>query len=831
MTKTYSYDDVRSATVDYFKGDELAADVFASKYALQDLAGNLYELTPADMHRRLAREFARIESKYASPMSEDDIFALFSSWDVVPQGSPMSAIGNPHQVQSLSNCFVIEPPSDSYGGILRADQEEAQVMKRRGGVGFDMSNIRPKGMSAANAARTTDGIGVFMERFSNTCREVAQGGRRGALMLTISCEHPEVETFIDIKRDTSKVTGANVSIRWTDAFIKAVVSGDDFDLTWPIGSKEPKVTKRVKARDVWLKAITAAWSSAEPGALFWDTLIRESPADCYADQGFKTVSTNPCGELPLCAGDSCRLLLVNVNNFVTAPYTNKATFDETRFASVVQKAQRLMDDLVDLEIEALDKIIVKVIADPEDKETKRVELNMWERFKKAAQGGRRTGLGITGLGDALAALGIRYGTDKSVKATEDVYRQLALNAYASSVQMAKERGTFEVWDKALETSNPYLARLFEADDELKRAHARYGRRNIALLTTAPAGSVSIMTQTTSGCEPAYMLRYKRRRKVNSNDAVKKTDMVDSSGDAWQEYEVFHPGFKRWMDVTGHSPDDVEKSPYHKATSNDVDWVKSVDLQAAAQRWIDHAISKTVNLPSDATVELVDKVFRRAWEKGCKGITVYRDGSRTGVLVAVDQKPTEEAHGLPSSIIESHAPRRPKDLQCDLHRVTVRGETYLVIVGLFDGKPYETFAGLEKNLEVPKKAKKGVLHKNGKNKDGLATYNLSIPIGDDEIVVKDIAAVFDNPEHGALTRLISMSLRHGVPVPFLCEQMRKDKHSDLTSFSSVIARVLSKSYIKDGTPAGSQACGQCGSTALSFQQGCVQCTGCGWSRCQ
>ena len=820
---TYAYDEAHKASAEYFKGDDLAADVFVGKYAFRNEKGELLEKTPSDMHRRMAREFARIEALYPNPMSEDEVFALFDAWKVVPQGSPMSAIGNTHQLQSLSNCFVIRSPSDSYGGILKADQEQVQIMKRRGGVGFDISKIRPKGLNTTNAARTTDGIAVFMDRFSNTCREVAQGGRRGALMLTIDCHHYEIETFINIKRDLKRVTGANVSIRLTDEFMQAVRDGTDVQLRFPVEPNvEHVVSRNVPARDLWAQIVDAAWTTAEPGLLFWDNITKGSPADCYV--GYKTVSTNPCSELPLSEYDSCRLALVNVDKFVVKPYTADARFDFEAFHNVVVKAQRLMDDMVDLELEAVARIIAKIEADPEDADTKRVELELWKHIAGACAGGRRTGLGITGLGDAIASLGITYGSTKSIKATEEIYRALCLGAYTSSITMAKERGSFSCWDKRLEKGHPFITRVLESlPKDVQDCYNRHGRRNISLLTTAPAGSVSIMTQTTSGCEPVYMLSYKRRRKVNPNDAAAHIDFVDASGDKWQEYVVRHPGLLRWASATGKDPDkDVAASPYAGATSSEIDWVASVKLQAAAQRWVDHAISRTINLPSDVKRETVGEIYMSAWKSGVKGITVYRDGSRSGVLVV-------ETPDAQNKIVEHSAPRRPDVLECDVHRVTIKGDAYLVLVGLLYEKPYEIFCGLSEKVDLPKKAKRGTITKNGK-KNGVATYNLSIPVGDDDCVVfKDIVNLFENKMYGDFTRTFSLALRHGVPVQFLAEQLRKSQSADMTSFTSVIARVLSKAYVPDGTKTSMQ-CPQCSSNTLAYIEGCVSCTNCSWTKC-
>jgi len=858
---TFTYNEAYEASLKYFNDDELAASVFVSKYALRDSEGNILEKTPTDMHLRLAREFARIEAKYPNPLSEKEIFCLLADVDhidiseravmtleqlasasrgvgaVVPQGSPMSAMGNPYKLQSLSNCFVIASPQDSYGGILFADQEQAQIMKRRGGVGFDVSTIRPKGMLTANAAGTTDGIGVFMERFSNTCREVAQGGRRGALMLTISVMHPEVETFINIKRDLKKVTGANISVRLTDEFMNAVKADSDFTLRWPVESsvEEAKVTKVVKAREIWSQIIDAAWTSAEPGLLFWDTVKKMTPTEAYASKGYANVSTNPCAELILSPYDSCRLLLVNLTKFVKDAYLPTASFDFDRFKKVSAKAQKLMDDLVDLEIEAVDAILAKIEADPESPDVKLSEVNLWKKIRTAASGARRTGLGITGIGDALASINVVYGTPESVSKTEEIYKTLALSAYRSSVDMAKDRGSFPVYDWQLENDSPFLQRLMEADKGLFVDWMKHGRRNIALLTTAPAGSVSCLTQTTSGIEPAYLLSYTRRKKINPNDTASRVDFVDQLGDKWQEYKVYHHGFKRWMDATGKTDEQIAESPYWKATSNDVDWTMSVKLQAAAQKWVCHAISKTCNLPNDVTREVVADVYMTAWEAGCKGFTVYRDGCRTGVLV--QDPPKEEKKAVddqPETMVENHAPKRPKELPCDIHRINVKGsegqESYLVLVGKLEDKPYEIFCGLSSHVEVPKKVKSGLLVKNGK-KDGVATYNLQIPLGDDDqLVFKDIVELFSNPNHGAFTRSLSLALRHGVPVQYVVEQLQKDKLSDMQSFSRVLARVL-KGYIPDGVKSTSdKICPECTSNSLVYKEGCVTCASCGWSKC-
>jgi ribonucleoside-diphosphate reductase alpha chain len=835
---TYTRDEAYTASLDYFKGDELAASVFVSKYALRDGEGHLLEATPADMHKRLASEFARIEKKYPNSMTFSEILSHLSSWEIVPQGSPMSAMGNPYKMQSLSNCFVIDAPQDSYGGILYADQEQAQIMKRRGGVGFDISTIRPKGEKTANAAGTTDGIGIFMERFSNTCREVAQGGRRGALMLTISVKHPEIETFINIKRDLKKVTGANISIRITDDFMKAVKADADYTLQWPVDVpvQQAKITKVVKAKAVWEQIVDSAWSSAEPGLLFWDTVTKWTPTEAYASKGYANVSTNPCSELILSAYDSCRLLLLNLTKFVVKPFGSLAYFDFDRFREVSYKAQKLMDDLVDLELEAIDKILAKIAADPETTAVKRLEHDLWLKIREATAGGRRTGLGVTGLGDALAMIGVKYGSPESIAETEKIYRELALAGYSASVDMARDRSTFPVYDWNMEVESPFLRRIMEEDPDLTRRWKKYGRRNIALTTTAPAGSVSVVTQTTSGIEPAFLLVYTRRKKITATDVQSRVDFIDELGDKWQEYKVYHHGFKQWMDSTGCTEEQIESSPYYGATSDKIDWTASVKLQAAAQKWVCHAISKTCNLPSDVSKETVADVYMTAWESGCKGFTVYRDGSRSGVLVAAGAKKEEKTDGQPTKIEPNHAPKRPKELPCDIHRINVKGpdgpESYLVLVGKLAGAPYEIFCGLSSHVEVPKKSKVGTLIKNGK-KEGVATYNLMIPYGEDDcLLFKDVVELFANPLYGAFTRSLSLNLRHGIPVQYIVEQLQKDKHSDMQSFSRVIARVL-KTYIPDGTKSTSdKKCPECGGESLTYSAGCPQCTNpaCGWTKC-
>lgn len=817
-------------STEYFGGDKMASDIFVKKYALRDKNNALFEATPSDMHKRLAKEFARIESKYPNPLSEEQIFELFDGFKrVIPQGSPMSGIGNPFSIQSLSNCFVIEGSYDSYSSINRADDEMTAIMKRRGGVGHDLSRIRPKGLSVSNAAGTTDGIGVFMDQFSDSTRRVAQGGRRGALMLTIDIRHPEIETFINIKRDTKRVTGANISIKITDAFMQAVKDDADFTLQWPVSVPvaEAKITKVVKAKKIWDQIVDSAWSSAEPGVLFWDTLTRLTPADAYTSLGYGSVSTNPCGELPLCPYDSCRLMLVNVVTYVKNAFLADASFDFMKFSSDVAKAQRLMDDLVDLEIESVDRIISKIESDPEPEEEKIREHNLWKKIKTAASSARRTGLGITALGDALAALGVKYGSQESVEWTEKIYKELALSAHKSSVKLAAERGAFPIHSHELEKDHPFIKRLIEASEQnTNDLYKFHGRRNICLTTTAPAGTVSTQTQTTSGIEPTIFLSYVRSRKLNPNDTESKVDRVDALGDKWQEYTVFHHGIEKWMKATGET--DVTKSPYYGATCNEIEWTMSVDIQAAAQKWIEHSISKTCNLPRDASKQVVSDCYMRAWELGCKGFTVYREGSRDAVIVDATAKTETVWHG--EKIVENHAPKRPKIMNCNIHHVKIGGESWTILIGQLEGQPYEIFGGLTSLIEIPRKYKGGHLTKNGK-KDGVTTYNLIVGDSHDEMLkINDVVSVFDNKTQGAFTRTISLALRHGIPLQYICEQLQKDKHSDMQSFSRVMARVL-KTYIADGTKSGVTTCDNCSAQGtMVYQEKCVTCTSCGVSKC-
>ena len=832
-------------SIEYFDGDELAASVFVTKYALTDETGNILEATPADMHRRLAAEFARIESKYDNPLTEDEIFSLLDGFKyVVPQGSPMAGIGNPHQIQSISNCFVIDSPEDSYGGILKTDQELVQIAKRRGGVGFDISTIRPKGLTTANAARTTDGIEVFMDRFSNSCREVAQGGRRGALMLTISVHHPQVRDFIKIKRDLTRVTGANISIRLTDEFMNAVKEGNNVQLRFPV---EPNadhiVTEDVDASTLWNEMIEAAHAAAEPGLLFWDNATATTPSDVYESEGFGSVSTNPCGEIILSPYDSCRLMLVNLTSFVRDPWTNTASFDYSNFASVVQKTQRLMDDMIDLEVEQIDAILAKVSGDPESDSTKAIEVELWTKIREQALKGRRTGLGITGLGDALAMLGVRYGSQESITETEKIYQWLSTHAYISSMVLAKERGAFEIHDAERETGHVFLERIFSSIDEMpaetipgaleyksRQMNQRWGRRNIAITTTAPAGSVSVLTQTTSGIEPAFMLHYRRRRKVADGEAH---DFIDDIGDRWKEYDVYHHAFSSWIDTvtvgegeTMSNEKLIAMSPYAGATANNIDWVQKVKLQAAAQRWVCHAISNTTNVPENTTVNTIKDIYTAGWESSCKGVTVYRDNCRSGVLVSTDSGTNTDDEAF-----KSHsAPKRPDILECDIHHATIQGEKWTILVGLMDGKPYEVIGGLSEFVEIPRKYKVGKITKHPR-KSKNSIYDLSFGENGGEVVLKNIVSLFDNPNYSSFTRMISLGLRHGAPIQYVVEQLQKDKDADLFSFSKVVARVL-KNYIQDGTKATAEkTCPACSAVdSFSYQEGCITCSSCGWSKC-
>jgi ribonucleoside-diphosphate reductase alpha chain len=815
----YSREEAVAASLVYFDGDNLAANVFVDKYALKDNDGNILEDTPDKMHDRLAKEFARIEQKYPNPLSEAEILHSIKNFKyIVPQGSPMEGIGNNHRVTSLSNCYVIPSPEDSYGGIFKADQQEAQLMKRRGGVGMDISNIRPKGMSTNNAAKTTDGIAVFMDRFSNTCREVAQNGRRGALMLTIDCRHPEVETFINIKRDKTRVTGANISVKMSDDFMEAVKNDTTYQQKWPINSPNPSIVRDVNAREIWEQIIDAAWTSAEPGILFWDNAIKNTPSDIYTEEGFGSVSTNPCGEIILSPSDSCRLISLNLLSFVMNPFTEKAQFDYIGFKSYVKMAQRLMDDMIDLELEKLDAILNKIDADNEPESVKREEKELWISIREACLNGRRTGLGITALGDTIAALGIIYGSAESIETTESIYKTLALGAHESSIDMAEERGSFPVFNYDKEKSHEYLSRVIcELGPEYVLKWRKFGRRNIALTTTAPTGTVSLMTQTTSGIEPCFQPVYKRRKKILSG-STDRVDHIDVNGDKWTEFEVCHHQFSEWRKISGKT--NVEDSPYYKATANDVDWSASVELQAVAQKWIDHSISKTCNLPNSATKELVSEIYMKAWEVGCKGFTIYRDGCRDGVLLTGSEEKK-------STFETKDAPKRPDILSCGINQVKIKNDSWTVLVGLMEDKPYEIFAGLSKFVSIPKSLTKGQLIKTKIKGSKKSSYDLRLGESDDSVVIKDIGKVFENPTEGEFTRMISLTLRHGAPIQYVVEQLQKDEESDMYSFSKVIARVLKK-YIPEGAVT-SETCPSCGSKIV-YIEGCKQCQNCAWSKC-
>ena len=837
--KEYSYEEAVAESKKYFKGDELAATVWVSKYALKDSFGHIYENSPEQMHCRIAKELARIEKKYPNPLSEEEILSLIDQFNyLIPQGGPMTGIGNDLQIASLSNCFVIghRKPADSYGGIIRIDEEQVQLMKRRGGVGHDLSHLRPTGSPVLNSALTSTGIVPFMERYSNSTREVAQDGRRGALMLSLSIKHPDAEAFIDAKMTEGKVTGANISVKIDDEFMKAAINKQIYVQQFPIGSDKPMTTKEIDASTLWNKIVHNAWKSAEPGILFWDTILRESVPDCYADEGFRTVSTNPCGEIPLCPYDSCRLLAINLYSYVKNPFTKKASFDFDKFKKDTRSAMRLMDDIIDLEIEKIDAIVKKVQKDPEESDIRRVEFELWEKIKEQTLKGRRTGLGITAEGDMLAALGITYGTDEAIDFATEVQRTLALEAYRSSVIMAQERGAFPVYSTEKEKNNPMINRIKEADPQLYEEMAKHGRRNIALLTIAPTGTTSLMSQTTSGIEPVFLPFYKRRRKVNPNDKEVKVAFVDDVGDAFEEYFVFHHKFITWAEVNGYTKaqleamtsDEVEalvtKSPYHKATSNDIDWVNKVKLQGAVQKWVDHSISVTVNLPSDATEQLVGKVYQTAWEAGCKGVTVYRDGSRTGVLVSAKEDKNKEAEsriGL----------KRPKVLEADVVRFKNGSEDWIAFVGLYDGKPYEIFTGkLEEDaLYIPKRIKKGFLIK-VKEEDGTKRYDFQY---EDKYgyrnTIGGISRLFDETSWN-YAKLISGVLRNGMPILHVVTLV-SSLHFNIESINTWkngVARALSK-YIPSGTKV-SKKCPECGEEALVYQEGCLVCSNCGHSKC-
>lgn len=840
---TYSYDEAYEASLNYFQGDELAARVWLNKYAMKDSFGNIYEKSPVDMHWRLAREIARIESKYPNALTVEQVFELLDHFKyIVPAGSPMTGIGNNYQVASLSNCFVIgvDGNADSYGAIIKIDEEQVQLMKRRGGVGHDLSHIRPKGSPVKNSALTSTGLVPFMERYSNSTREVAQDGRRGALMLSVSIKHPDSEAFIDAKMTEGKVTGANVSVRLDDEFMQSAINDTPYVQVYPVGSSEPKYQKEVSARQLWQKIIHNAWKSAEPGVLFWDTIIRESVPDCYADLGFRTISTNPCGEIPLCPYDSCRLLAINLYSYVVNPFTKDAYFDFELFKKHAAIAQKIMDDIIDLELEKIQQILNKINSDPEDDETKSTERRLWEKIYKKSSMGRRTGVGITAEGDMLAALNYRYGTDEATDFSEEVHKTLALAAYRSSTMMAKDRGAFEIFDAKREEQNPFINRLREADPELYDLMVKYGRRNIACLTIAPTGTTSLMTQTTSGIEPVFLPVYKRRRKVNPNDVNVHIDFIDATGDAFEEYIVFHPKFVTWMESQGYNPakhysqeeidELVQKSPYYKATSNDVDWMKKVDMQGRIQKWVDHSISVTINLPNDATEELVDQLYVEAWKSGCKGCTVYRDGSRDGVLVAASSDKKEELPPCkPPVVIEE----RPKTLDCDVVRFQNNKEKWVAFVGLLDGRPYEIFTGLQdddEGISLPKSITHGHIIKNV-DEFGNKRYDFQFENKRGyKTTVEGLSEKF-NKEYWNYAKLISGVIRYRMPIDNvikLVSQLQLDSEN-INTWKNGVERALKK-YVSDGTAVKGKKCPNCGNETLIYQEGCLICTSCGASRC-
>ncbi|MBD5253180.1 MAG: adenosylcobalamin-dependent ribonucleoside-diphosphate reductase [Barnesiella sp.] len=843
--KTYTYDEAFDASKEYFDNDELAARVWVSKYALKDSFGNIYEKTPEDMHRRIASEIVRIENKYPNPMTEAEVMELLDHFRyVVPQGSPMAGIGNNFQVGSLSNCFVIglDGTPDSYGGIIRIDEEQVQLMKRRGGVGHDLSHIRPKGTPVKNSALTSTGLVPFMERYSNSTREVAQDGRRGALMLSVSIKHPDSEKFIDAKLEQGKITGANVSVRIDDDFMNAAINGTNYTRQFPVDSDNPDVTVDTDARALWNKIVFNAWKSAEPGVLFWDTIIRESVPDCYSDLGFRTISTNPCGEIPLCPYDSCRLVAMNLYSYVKNPFTDKAEFDFDKFRDHVAKAQRIMDDIIDLEMEKIDTIIEKIKSDPETEEVKSAELHLWEKIRAKTLQGRRTGLGTTAEGDMIAALGLRYGTPEATDFSVEVHKALALAAYRSSAVMAGERGAFDVYDSEREKNNPYIQRLTQADPSLYELMLKNGRRNIACLTIAPTGTTSLMTRTSSGIEPVFMPVYKRRRKVNANDVESRVDYVDDSGDAFEEYVVYHPKFVDWMKTQGIEVKDdytqeqldnlVARSPYHKATANDVDWLEKVRMQGRIQKWVDHSISVTVNLPADTTVDLVNKLYVEAWRSGCKGCTIYRDGSRSGVLVAIEKKKPEPA-AAPMADYRPHVSKRPIELEADVVRFQNNKEKWIAFIGLVDGKPYEIFTGLaddEVGIFCPKSVSKGRIIK-AIDEKGNKRYDFQfINKRGYKTTIEGLSDKF-NPEYWNYAKLISGVLRYGMPIDQVIKLVNglELNSQSINTWKMGVERALKK-YIPSGTAANGQRCPNCGQETLIYQEGCLLCTSCGTSKC-
>ena len=848
--KTYTFEEAQNATLEYFGGDALAARVWANKYAMKDSLGNIYEVTPRDMHWRIANEIARVEAKYPNGMSAQQLFDLLDHFKyIVPQGSPMTGIGNNYQIASLSNCFVIgmDGNADSYGAIIRVDEEQVQLMKRRGGVGHDLSHIRPKGSPVKNSALTSTGLVPFMERYSNSTREVAQDGRRGALMLSVSIKHPDSESFIDAKMTEGKVTGANVSVKMDDDFMRAAVEGRPYTQKYPIDSTDPLYTKEVNASELWKKIVHNAWKSAEPGVLFWDTIIRESVPDCYADLGFKTVSTNPCGEIPLCPYDSCRLLAINLYSYVVNPFTPEAYFDFDLFKQHIAVAQRIMDDIIDLEIEKIEAIMEKIESDPESEEVKGAERKLWQKIMDKSTLGRRTGVGITAEGDMLAAMGLRYGTDEATDFSEKVHRTIAIEAYRSSVNMAKERGAFKVYDSEREKNNPFINRLKDADPALYEEMKKYGRRNIACLTIAPTGTVSLMTQTTSGIEPVFMPVYKRRRKVNPNDPDVHVDFTDETGDSFEEFIVYHPKFMTWMETKGYDTTKrytqeeidamVAESPYNKATANDIDWLKKVQMQGRIQKWVDHSISVTINLPADVSEELVNDLYVEAWKCGCKGCTVYRDGSRSGVLVSTDSKkksadgkPVEEPCTCkPPVVVET----RPRVLEADVVRFQNNKEKWVAFVGLLEGRPYEIFTGLaddDEGILLPKSVTNGYIIKNV-DENGVKRYDFQFSNKRGyKTTIEGLSEKFDK-EYWNYAKLISGVLRYRMPIEQvikLVSSLQLDSES-INTWKVGVERALKK-YVQDGTSAKGQICPNCGQETLVYQEGCLICTNCGTSRC-
>ena len=847
--KTYSYDEAFNASLQYFNGDELAARVWVNKYAVKDSFGNIYEKSPEDMHWRIANEVARIEAKYPNGLKAEELFNLFDHFKyIIPQGSPMTGIGNDFQVASLSNCFVIglDGSADSYGAIIRIDEEQVQLMKRRGGVGHDLSHIRPKGSPVKNSALTSTGLVPFMERYSNSTREVAQDGRRGALMLTVSIKHPDSESFIDAKMTEGKVTGANVSVKLDDAFMQAAVDNQTYTQQFPIDSDHPAVTKEINAAALWKKIVHNAWKSAEPGVLFWATILRESVPDCYADLGFRTVSTNPCGEIPLCPYDSCRLLAINLYSYVVNPFTPEAYFDFDLFKKHVALAQRIMDDIIDLELEKIEKIMEKIDSDPESIEVKGAERHLWEKIYRKSGMGRRTGVGITGEGDMLAAMGLRYGTEEASDFSEKVHKTIALAAYRSSINMAKERGAFEIYDTKREKNNPFINRLKEADPELYEEMVKYGRRNIACLTIAPTGTTSLMTQTTSGIEPVFMPVYKRRRKVNPNDTNVHIDFIDETGDAFEEYIVFHHKFLTWMKINGYDPDKrytqeeidelVAKSPYYKATSNDVDWLMKVKMQGRIQKWVDHSISVTINLPNNVDEELVNRLYVEAWRSGCKGCTVYRDGSRAGVLLSTKKKEEKKAD---TAAVDKLLKRpqvvevRPNVLEADVVRFQINKEKWVAFVGLLDGRPYEIFTGLqddEEGILLPRSVTHGRIIKNY-DEDGVKHYDFQFENKRGyKMPIEGLSEKF-NKEYWNYAKLISGVLRWQMPIDQVIKlvgSLQLDSEN-INTWKNGVERALKK-YVQDGTEAKGVKCPNCGNETLVYQEGCLICKTCGSSRC-